>query len=365
MNNLGDDEDNMKLKVKIFQGKFETATQALKLTFDNNEISASNLRTLVGLDENDTAVSFAIKCLPNAKQSDIDDFIDFMAALIKTSEMLEESEFPFMAVNPTYTEESYGEKVFRVTCPLKSELSGMAVGVVQAAGVNHVEVELRVDEKNQSGCFALDVDVSRNAIELAQEMAGLPAEIASFAQMYNESDMTFKFKSWNHLANNPVIGELVPKEFAEEVQSFLNGSGVETLAKKLSQQALQELVVNDSNGVFGPFFAKAMACFLEITDVQFVVGNAVFKCKIEAPGLIQQFNVPIPDSPNKDDENIDPTNYPSPFTAPHHEHELTLTNNLYGGIGFACDKCSTFGRTYAYHCEICQYDLHPKCALDQ
>jgi nucleoredoxin len=48
-----------------------------------------------------------------------------------------------------------------------------------------------------------------------------------------------------------------------------------------------------------------------------------------------------------------------------HEHELTLLNNLYGGMGFACEKCQEYGTGYAYHCELCQYDLHPKCALDQ
>lgn len=41
--------------------------------------------------------------------------------------------------------------VFRITCPLKAELSGMSAGVIQAAGVNTVEVELKVDETNRSG----------------------------------------------------------------------------------------------------------------------------------------------------------------------------------------------------------------------
>lgn len=36
-----EDSDSMKLKIKVFNGKFENISQALKLTFDNNEYSAS------------------------------------------------------------------------------------------------------------------------------------------------------------------------------------------------------------------------------------------------------------------------------------------------------------------------------------
>jgi hypothetical protein len=53
--------------------------------------------------------------------------------------------------------------------------------------------------------------------------------------------------------------------------------------------------VKEQNGTFGPFFAKAMACFQELETVQFVVANSVFKCDITAPNLVQKFNVPLPD----------------------------------------------------------------------
>jgi len=96
-------------------------------------------------------------------------------------------------------------------------------------------------------------------------------------------------------------------------------------------------------------------------DVQFVVGNSVFKCDITAPNLVQKFSVPIPG--NDDEEAFDPSNYPSIYTYESHEHELTLQTGLYGGIGYACEKCQEYGKNYGYHCEICQFDLHPKCAL--
>lgn len=98
-------------------------------------------------------------------------------------------------------------------------------------------------------------------------------------------------------------------------------------------------------------------------------------------GLIQQLKVDVPED-NDDDEVIDPTNYPATYTCPSHAHELTLQTNLYGGntfrifispdrylillgMGFACEKCQKYGKTYGYHCDICQYDLHTQCALDQ
>jgi len=363
---FGDDEDNMKLKIKVQNGKFETATQSLKLIFDNNEMNATNLRNILGIGEMDSAVTFTIKCLDGVKQEDLDDFQDFLTALVKTSGMLEESDAPISAITPLVTDGlMYGEKFFRITCPLKAELSGMSAGVIQAAGVNHVEMELKVDENNQAAYFSVDLNVSRNAIELAQEMAGLPAELASFAQMYNESDMSFKFKSWTQMAGNPIIGEIIPNEMKDECEAILSGStGFDPLAVKLATLTLQELVVNDSNGTFGPFFAKAMACFLEVVDVQFVVGNALFKCDVFAPGLIQKFNVPVPETPNTEEE-IDASNYPSTYTLPLHEHELVLHTGLYGGMGYACEKCGEFGKGHGYHCDICQYDLHPKCALDQ
>jgi len=314
----------------------------------------------------DSAVTFTIRCLDNVKQDDLEDFMDFLNALVKTSGLLEESEAPISAVTPLVTDGmAYGEKYFRITCPLKAELSGMSVGVIQAAGVNHVELEFKVDQTSQAAFFSVDLNVSRNAIELAQEMAGMPPEIASFAQMYNESDMSFKFKSWNNLVGNAIIGELIPNEISEECQSVLSGSaGFDLLATKIANMMLQELVVNENNGTFGPFYSKAMACFNEVVDVQFVVGNALFKCDIQAPGLVQKFKVPVPDTADEGEE-IDPSNYPSPYTCELHEHELTLQNGLYGGMGYACDKCGEYGKKHGYHCDICQYDLHPKCALDQ
>jgi len=204
----------------------------------------------------------------------------------------------------------------------------------------------------------------KNAIELAQEMAGLPPELASFAQMYNDCDLTLKFKSFEQMAGNAIVAEVIPKELLDEFNNVLNGAGVQVLTKKLSELIVHELTVKEKNGTFGPFFSKAMACFEEITDVQFVVGNSIIKLEIFAPAFIQQFNVPVPDIGN-DDESIDPLNYPSPLTSNLHEHELTLQTNLYAGLGYVCEKCSGLGKTYGYHCEACQYDLHPKCALEQ
>jgi hypothetical protein len=56
------------------------------------------LRQQIGLEENDSAVVFTLKCLPNATQEDLTDFSDFVKVLVKSSGMLEEADAPISAV---------------------------------------------------------------------------------------------------------------------------------------------------------------------------------------------------------------------------------------------------------------------------
>lgn len=44
----------------------------------------------------------------------------------------------------------------------------------------------------------------------------------------------------------------------------------------------------------------------------------------------------------------------------HEEHELVLTRSQI----YMCDRCDEEGRVWAFNCEECNYDLHPKCALE-
>ncbi|KAH6805225.1 DC1 domain-containing protein [Perilla frutescens var. frutescens] len=43
-----------------------------------------------------------------------------------------------------------------------------------------------------------------------------------------------------------------------------------------------------------------------------------------------------------------------------HDHELVLTKRQF----FTCDGCNEEGRVWSYYCDECDFDLHPKCALD-
>lgn len=45
----------------------------------------------------------------------------------------------------------------------------------------------------------------------------------------------------------------------------------------------------------------------------------------------------------------------------HDEHELVLTRSRI----YICDKCDEEGHIWAYNCEECNFDLHPKCALEE
>ncbi|KAF0922479.1 hypothetical protein E2562_037263 [Oryza meyeriana var. granulata] len=45
----------------------------------------------------------------------------------------------------------------------------------------------------------------------------------------------------------------------------------------------------------------------------------------------------------------------------HEEHELVLTRcSMYG-----CDACREMGNSWSYRCKECDFDLHPKCALEE
>lgn len=44
----------------------------------------------------------------------------------------------------------------------------------------------------------------------------------------------------------------------------------------------------------------------------------------------------------------------------HEEHELELIRRT----NYICDKCEEEGHTWAFSCEECDFDLHPKCALE-
>lgn len=45
----------------------------------------------------------------------------------------------------------------------------------------------------------------------------------------------------------------------------------------------------------------------------------------------------------------------------HEEHELVLARRN----NFVCDGCNEKGETWSFYCEECDFDLHPKCALEE
>lgn len=47
----------------------------------------------------------------------------------------------------------------------------------------------------------------------------------------------------------------------------------------------------------------------------------------------------------------------------HEEHELVLTR-LDCGEGYSCYECELLCERWSYHCNECDFDLHPLCALD-
>ncbi|KAL6509022.1 hypothetical protein OROGR_023129 [Orobanche gracilis] len=52
--------------------------------------------------------------------------------------------------------------------------------------------------------------------------------------------------------------------------------------------------------------------------------------------------------------------WPKKTTNELHDHELDLTKRMV----YNCDSCDEEGRGWSYYCEDCDFDLHPKCALE-
>ncbi|KAG8383174.1 hypothetical protein BUALT_Bualt05G0157200 [Buddleja alternifolia] len=52
--------------------------------------------------------------------------------------------------------------------------------------------------------------------------------------------------------------------------------------------------------------------------------------------------------------------WPKKSSVESHDHELVLTKRQF----FNCDGCGEEGRVWSYYCEECDFDLHPKCALE-
>lgn len=44
----------------------------------------------------------------------------------------------------------------------------------------------------------------------------------------------------------------------------------------------------------------------------------------------------------------------------HEEHELVKTRRR----GYFCDRCEEEGQGWSFYCKECDFDLHPKCALE-
>ncbi|KAF7829355.1 putative nucleoredoxin 1 [Senna tora] len=53
--------------------------------------------------------------------------------------------------------------------------------------------------------------------------------------------------------------------------------------------------------------------------------------------------------------------WPEKVTHGSHEHELVLTRRRI----YNCDGCDEEGHAWSYYCDDCDFDLHPKCALEE
>jgi len=63
-----------------------------------------------------------------------------------------------------------------------------------------------------------------------------------------------------------------------------------------------------------------------------------------------------------DEENL--AKYPKTLKDQRHlQHELSLTPTIYDSGFYRCNSCLKVGSGWVYHCNSCDYDLHPTCAI--
>jgi len=156
-------------------------------------------------------------------------------------------------------------------------------------------------EINYAGHFFCNLQGSRNMLELAQEMAGFPPELAQLAQMYDSSETTLRFKTVTHLTDHEFLKE-VPAEAQTYIKSVLKGDGLTPLLGLLMTalfKAMEESSIDID--LVKSFLDAAFHNLGFLKGVQAVFGYACFDLDVNLPDFIpacrtqlQSLQTPVP-----------------------------------------------------------------------
>jgi len=255
-------------------------------------------------------------------------------------------------------------KTFHIFATIKPEFGGMGAGLIEAV-VRHVDVQFNLDRNNYAAQFFCNLQGSRNMLELAQEMAGLPPAMAQVAQLYDSCDTTLRFKSILHLAETDMVKQTLPPPVQEEMQSVLKGDGLDPLLGIFFTAFLRELNYKEPETVeiVKQYFMTAFHNFKVVSGVEVVFGYSVFTLSVDLPGLFHACSTQL-DKASKDQPAAAPAES-NPLYDPYQAMNENPLLQDYGndfappqrqalGPQWSCGSCTFLNDADLDKCAICQ-----------
>jgi hypothetical protein len=255
------------------------------LNFHNSATETSAVRSLAGVTGD--CIVFSLLCKETADASELEILRSTLEAMTKQA-LQEMPEMPFTQPKVEISVQE-GKTHFVVVLEISPDISAIAGGVIESVA-RKLKAEINFDKDAYAIHLLVDVQASRNILELAQEMAGLPASLAQLAQLFDASESTFRFKSIKHLAENQFIQTELPSPFRETVQSLIAGSGFDAMIGFFMESLFREIDVSEpgTSEQIKPYLALGFNNIASIKSVSAVFGNtSLFTLDVNAPGFLE------------------------------------------------------------------------------
>jgi len=275
---------NMKLRVDVFGGPFKNTTESVRFHFQNSAEATDAVRTTAGVTGD--CVVATLVCKATADASELEILRSTLEALLKQA-VAEAPELPLAEAQVKLSSHD-GVQHMIIVASLSPDVSAIASSLIEAVA-RKVEFQVNFDSAAYAIHLRADLEASRNALELAQEMAGLPPAIAQLAQLYDCSESTLRFKSIRHLAGNQLIQEELPSAIQDAAGKLVAGEGFDAIIKFFLVTVLRELDMDDPGltDQVKPYLGLGFSNIASIKCVQAVFGNtSLLTLDFNAPGFL-------------------------------------------------------------------------------
>jgi hypothetical protein len=278
-----DDNEDMKLQVQIYAGKYQTKTDSIKLTFDNASPKTSSIRSSAQVGDDAACILVTFECRSDASLPELEtlkkELQDFLDQIFEGNRNI-----PLVSPKVNlHIKDS--QRVFYISAQFPPDVSAMSTGLIDAV-LRIVDVQINLDRNNYAGHFFCNLQGSRNMLELAQEMAGFPPELAQLAQMYDSSETTLRFKTVTQLKDHDFLKD-VPPEAQTYIKAVLKGEGLTPLLGLLMTALLKAMEEGSLDvDLVKSFLDTAFQNLGTLQGVQAVFGYACFDLNVNLPDFI-------------------------------------------------------------------------------